>query len=236
MCKKWCGATRLKHFWKHHIRKALVDDLIAHNESLDDMRSWTEFDPFYSDNLSFKQSTYWMFAKGNIEVGQKNSLRIYDDETRSSALTYYPETQKYVFGNVVYDKNKKRYVYNGYTRVDMFKVKNTIAVEWYYENGEARGAHYLKYRCNNGDMYEGECVMLCRKKDKSYSAIPHGKGKWTFIDGTVMSGKNVAHFGMPNGEGDEGVNYFMGVRIGSDDTKLSVEEYYNKHCINKRKK
>lgn len=43
-----------------------------------------------------------------------------------------------------------------------------------------------------------------------------------------MTGDNVAFYGKPHGKGIEGVSYIMGVRIGSEESKLNVCEYFDK--------
>ena len=46
--------------------------------------------------------------------------------------------------------------------------------------------------------------------------LPHGKGVWTFADGTVFEGNNVAFYGFPHGRGDGDITYFAGRRADCD--------------------
>lgn len=55
----------------------------------------------------------------------------------------------------------------------------------------------------NGDRFFGKTYQ---ETDE-----PHGAGKWTFADGTTLTGDNVAFAGKPHGKGQPGeTEYFAG--------------------------
>ncbi|GAG91936.1 unnamed protein product [marine sediment metagenome] len=64
----------------------------------------------------------------------------------------------------------------------------------------------IRYITENGDRFEGHGTN-CTK------SVPHGEGKWTFLNGDTFSGDNVAFDGIPHGTGMDGTVYFAGKRV-----------------------
>jgi len=73
-----------------------------------------------------------------------------------------------------------------------------------WENGH-RISRTVDYKTNEGHHFRGGFR----------AGLPHGAGKWTFADGTTLTGENVAFQGVPHGKGgQEGEEeYFAGERL-----------------------
>ena len=167
------------------------------------------FDVFAIEEMPFKRKLEWIFRKnrdnfinrGYFGKGQY-FVRYWFDNTKS------------------FDQYQWQFYYNDKTCRYRFtyleKTSNGIEVSRLF--GFNLGCIYIRKRWQNpnsaeivylteeGHKFKGEAIL-----GENGNYIPHGAGKWNFIDGTTLTGNNVAFAGVPHGTGKEGEDsYFAG--------------------------
>jgi hypothetical protein len=101
---------------------------------------------------------------------------------------------------IVFDASGNIYqkVHQLFKKCDTFwTVSPESKVRWsnriFDESGEKVRERNVIYRTELGDMYEGKAHCI----PETRYVIPHGNGKWTFSNGTILEGIGVAWMGEP---------------------------------------
>lgn len=209
VCKKWYDASRLQHFWRQRILYALK----KHCELFDHTQyNFLEkhFDVFVMKEMPFKHQLEWIFRQNRFNFIFK---RGYFEEGRYLARCWFNNTNHY-------DKYQWQFYYNDKTCRYRFTYleKNLNGIEIHRMFGFNLGCIYISnisqnpnsakivYLTEEGHKFEGNAIL-----GQNHEYIPHGAGKWNFVDGTTLTGNNVAFAGVPHGNGKDGEDsYFAG--------------------------
>lgn len=227
VCKAWHACMEKPEFWTRHVRWR-VQEALKHDKqfSEDDRRMIiNEFHPFKWTDISMQTRLEWLFRQND------SSFRIqieWSVDFLVVSLNISPKTTSYGLSmefkrQTVCDKLWPQSMFNGiFTRENGKWVNHGPSVMTFYSTPFNKwldfGIRHMEYardvcqscvgsyRLLNGYQFEGECdVNTCK---------PHGKGKWTFPDGTTLTGDKVAYDGEPHGVGqDDEAEWFAGERL-----------------------
>ena len=182
--KTWYGATKLKHFWNRHKYNRLYKRKTKDSVSFEVFQGWLTFDPFFCDKIPFRHSVEWMFNGEYIVSDIDDRLLIYNN-TNNYRILYSYECARYEYANILYGNKQDKIIGWGYN-LYIKPYNGIISCEYSYTTDNyKKGVRNLKIVSENGDLYEGDGVVI----DPGYcfKTLPHGKGKWTFL------GKNIVY-------------------------------------------
>lgn len=218
VCKDWHRASQERAFWQRH-QHEMVMSLITSMEKKYQLcltRSFLREALYYFDFFVFKeygpriffgnskcasravyyhQGELWISLTANVSDSHKVRLQIlFDDKNQWVACS--EESWRFGSANVIDGLRTTRFLGG--------EVSSCVyATNRIYKRGEYVRNFDNVFIFPNGDRFDGEFF-----KDEE---IPHGKGKWTFADGTTLTGDKVAFDGLPHGQGQEGEQgYFAG--------------------------
>ncbi len=179
-CKRWYVSTQSRTFWRKRISDKIWKDYRS-------IKCIELFDPFCIVKETLREQLEWLFRRGWIfSVTDRNNdyciVRKIDDDHQVSMDKLdmkYPRISKmsplideYWFpqnNEGVKWSNRIRLIVNG-----IFVTRNTIWI------------------ASDGAKFEGGATL-----DAEKYIVPHGDGKWTFPDGTILEGVGVAWMGEP---------------------------------------
>lgn len=210
VCKLWHRAFMLPTFWKRHIECKLE----LHKEENKWLR---DFDNFrFSHKESLRQQTEWLFMWGPRSFRKSRLHKDFFERFSKIGKALFWTYDCYAYGSVEY------HVPEGYWRTGIIST-----IEYFHGRGKYRiiraeipfteemrcySARSVPCQCElyDGSTFEGKGI-------NAKQIVPHGAGKWTFPNGDVFKGDNVAFDGEPHGTGTDQngnkVEYFAGKKI-----------------------
>lgn len=232
VCKAWHACSQRADFWSRHVDAYLrkMPTLLKHLSSKEMDAFCLLFHPFIWKQASMKQKLWWLFSSGRwrLFVGEITKTEIH--------IRISPDQQPFELGSII-DRSSmtfKEYWYCEFKKDAEGKWTRHGIEDLTYGSGSNRiwfekflSVHRFSV-FNNGTMtsstiecstveghhFEGECFLTEYK--------PHGKGKWTFADGTTLTGDNVAFDGKPHGVGQDGeAEWFAGVCLPNKRRKIN---------------
>lgn len=213
VCHKWYAAFKLPTFWEPRIerlamklrpRKLIMsffqqmDNFGIVSESLDSQCRWIVHRNY---NLSFSVNSF-MFSRP-IFGNQSLTYLFVDNTIVQYSIKPRPE----------YPKNKE------YMEEHLFRNQPYgifyACIPWQHGSVITSISLLIEYRAQDESLWNGYSTIV---KEYDWDKIkPHGKGKWTFSDGSTFQGDAVAFDGVPHGTGvdQDGhqVEYFAGTHV-----------------------
>lgn len=233
VCKTWYACMQRPEFWTRHVRKRVEEKLIRKNMFTRNEISFIveTFHPFLWKHASMEQRFRWIFCrrkdKFSLSITKDDFISLYISPVGIGFDNGFKFVPEHEFGQVYLDMvSESKYVQSPHTKewLDHGKCyqrkcespKNTWLrsgdYDLVYENGLLKEC-YGYCILSNGFIYEGNCDL--------YRSRPHGKGKWTFPDGTTLTGDDVAYDGLPHGKGqDDELEWFAGHRVDTKKRKM----------------
>jgi hypothetical protein len=194
VCKQWYQASRRHDFWKHHIRAAILRSHRCDGITLDQVtRAAASVDTFASPRAeTLREQVGWIFLAASWSSSWNagnSSIRPWIRFIRSAHTKSSYECA----------------IYTGTGKVKFRSWSTQVREVMVYECPLVEIKHIdVDYQNNHGVIvsntwhFEGQ-VRDKRSDDGDSIAryIPHGNGTWTFADGRVLNGPNVAFDGKP---------------------------------------
>lgn len=194
VCKQWYQASRRHDFWKHHIRAAILRSYRCDGITLDQVtRAAASVDTFASPRAeTLREQVGWIFFAASWSSSWNagnSSIRPWVRFIRSAYIKSSYECA----------------IYTGTGKVKFRSWSTQVREVMVYECPLVEIKHIdVDYQNNHGVIvsntwhFEGQ-VRDKRSDDGDSIAryIPHGNGTWTFADGRVLDGPNVALNGKP---------------------------------------
>lgn len=225
VCKLWYKCFKKAAFWTRHVKMYLRPLLCKELPANDVEHVLSLFHPFMWKMCSMENRLGWLYKRNNpvnLEFSDSTvKMNIYLYAVGLEAQFKKLDGQWYLF----------RLCFGSYKRLDTKSVLDGNShVYVFYKPGEHPyfcGPVHLQYRCKNdqklqsrikcktveGHIFEGQCSL--------HNQLPHGKGKWTFADGTTLTGDRVAYDGAPHGVGrDDEAEWFAGERLEKKRQKI----------------
>ena len=210
VCKKWYQASRLNHFWRERILEGFGK--YAKTDQEYELLK-THFDVFLVKEQPFREKLEWLFMKNPTKIDYNDEVS--GDYDYSFHIT--PENKLYelaIYINSILKNKKQRYFLSKRNNKGNWDLDG-LDVYYYYDKTELKyskkiqrgGEWYIEWDSKQGHSFKGGAL--------NYNILkPHGAGKWTFLDGTTLTGNNVAFDGIPHGVGaaDED-EYFAGEKV-----------------------
>lgn len=198
VCKRWNQVTKDNVFWRSLLIKKIPKDFSDKKELFDlknhdKDREWI-FDVLDCVYIDYKETPFY-YSSYNIKCGCHTFY--YNDKNQFIAIVKeFPSSER-----ILYMQNK------------WFDIKKI-------DNRQPNRRSDIIYENENGICWDGESKSY---EFEYYQLVPHGKGTWTFPDGSKFIGDNVAVDGIPHGVGknqnNETVTYFFGSKITSDEER-----------------
>ncbi len=203
VCKQWFKATRLRHFWNKRIERA-KEEIISHRCWLDAHRKLAvkAFDTFNSPVAeTLRQQVEWTLrshATGWINICSTkfnvdptlyiSVLRKTHAKTCIEQLVHPAGTISY---RVWFESGEFWFEAAGkFVREATCAWDPAIRLSYnVYDHETERGA-IITLKTEHG-VYEGQAKLMDRLLQ------PHGAGKWSFEDGEILEGPDVAFEGVP---------------------------------------
>ncbi len=195
--KTWFEATNKPQFWKKLIKEKL-DQVCQYYEGVDnpvyrDIRKrLDQIDFFFSvNNETIPELMGWLFIKTiKASLGCRYSSHQVEKYNTSNQ-----NVVSYAFRK---SDNKLMYVKldsNVLQKLFVVRLDGSQPKRLEFQNGNAT----ITWIDDDGTMFNGCGVNLHKSLTpfSQYDYTPHGDGKWTFPDGTVIEGKGVAWEGEP---------------------------------------
>ena len=208
VCKKWNAAFKLPNFWKQHILakfKLLPKHALA--EKFDNF--------FFSNQETLQQQLEWLFVNGwhltSVDPLDATDLQITRKSNSRWAVSWiYPSTYiRHEFtGTLTLSGDAKVVILNPQdSRYERIEYNTT-----YFAAARKYGRDTVQMTCKkmDGSKWEGQGT-------NTLTVHPHGMGTWTFPNGDIFRGVDVAFAGEPHGVGHDQdgkeIEYFAGKRI-----------------------
>lgn len=218
VCKQWNAALRFPQFWTKRIKQKASTYIIP--QKIRDMMQTLDFFIGDMEHMTLKNRLDFLFnSKFHITYGS-NWIEILNREG-----TFRQSFEKDLVQHeqiTIVNGNVKR---NGL--IKSYVLDNSFPLKYYsFNHHELEKEKVDKYAfCifiyENGVSFQGNSKLTIDWE----SLKPHGKGTWTFIDGTTLSGEYVAQYGFPHGG-----SYFMGIRFENEDEEKFLQHRYFKSC------
>jgi hypothetical protein len=193
VCKKWYETTRDDRFWSSLIIKKIPRNLST-------LKELYSVDNYAYPDPELSSSFHWIFSKNYPLYGHNipNTLK------------------KFFYAQEIIICGHFKFYYDG---LDLLALTRERGVGWqdiiYMKDGisniKSVNNNYtkeIKYENEEGITWVGQAKYY--NHEQYYEMVPHGQGKWTFPDGSILKGDNVALDGIPHGKGNNGVEYFFG--------------------------
>jgi len=213
VCRQWYNASRGRDFWKRHIQRRM--NALCPQE----LKRPLVFDNFIFAGVyekSLREQVEWLFK---TEKREAHVFKVSDAYyfQRYSNPNYISEWQFALDGSFdcasYYQGNFITKYWNEDGTVIVIDDKNRCLITQ-YNNGKPCDKTQVickQWLTLAGNIWDGEGWTV------STNIFIHGKGTWTFPDGSTLTGDNVAFDGLPHGTGvDENgktVTYFAGSRV-----------------------
>lgn len=206
ICCKWYEASRLSVFWKDRIatkfRKFIKDDI--HFEFVK-----KHFNLFLFTEVPFKDKLGWMFDRTTPYFREKNK----EDDFK---YMFSVSPQKPYEHNFYFNDNLNKYAIRCSYSKKSLKSNKWISdgldiTNWFNRSygvitrkfNAPKKVCCITYITKEGHHFEGNASVD--------DLVPHGGGKWTFLNGSTLTGEKVAFAGEPHGIGQDGEDdYFAG--------------------------
>ena len=212
VCKKWYKASRLERFWRERILKGFK----KHTKSVQEYEVLkTHFDVFLIKEQPFKTKLEWLFFSDSAQVGRGDNvfknynlylrISLWDVESYELIITFNTITkEKMTKYNVICKNNTGKWVKSG---LDVCYIDNSLPLKYIKRIHPSKQCD-IEWVSTDGHIFKGDGLCF------NDTVQPHGGGKWTFLDGTTLTGSNVAFAGHPHGVGaaDED-KYFAGKKV-----------------------
>jgi hypothetical protein len=212
VCQKWHQASRLKHFWRERILEGF-GEYATTDQEYELLK--THFDVFLVKEQPFREKLEWLFMKDPVDIYRGDAVK--SDYDFLFHVT--PRSEPYVL-SISINTMTKSYVHRYFLSTRDSSGKWVAAgLDVNYYNNDTKelklskkiqpgGEYYIEWVSKQGHLFKGSAMIFNKH------IIPHGAGKWTFLDGTTLTGNNVAFDGIPHGVGaaDED-EYFAGEKV-----------------------
>lgn len=208
VCKKWNAAFKLPTFWRRQVfQKFKESPKRALCEKFDNF--------FFSNRETLQQQVEWLFFRSHYrlqdDVHSPEDLQITRWSNHGWAVTWY------------YPSMYIRHTFVG----NLMLSGEANVVDMAPACPEYECLEYdAQFSLDTRKFSQERVRMTCKKMDGSmwkgqgtngYMVHPHGSGEWTFPNGDVFRGEDVAFAGQPHGTGRDQygkeVVYFAGKRI-----------------------
>ena len=177
-CHAWLKATRSKTFWVRLIREAkeklkhiehiaLFDTFCFPGETLREQVEWIWKENWIRSKVIGKQKEHNIVRKTH-EYDKQVSIAIKDGKIVRMAKFLKPRSEFWYFNQSAQWSDRRSNV-----------------------SGKAIDRNVI-YHTEDGAIFVGKAT-----KDDNDNVLPHGDGKWTFSDGSILEGKGVAWMGEP---------------------------------------
>ena len=229
--KRWYNASKTKTFWKPHYTRALLE-AISIMEAKEKLcltkamkrRIVSTFDPFVFREYKNRPDLLLRFCWRRQSYTWDLEVRFRRTNVYVCYISKLADRSNVTFGfifNIDHVKaGSEEYKYPD-PKSDPIDHGLSTCRRWSFVHGDPT----IYMPLYNRRFVDGICkasVGICIAKNGTTfygnlmvdKPIPHGKGKWTFIDGTTLTGNNVAFAGRPHGNGMIGeISYFAGQPI-----------------------
>lgn len=215
VCKQWYACFQQPQFWDALVRKKIQSSLHLYFPQSKILHFSSQIAYCLRNyNVSLKERFSWMFLYNHFGVffnfKPYGPIFRLHTSTRSKIEISFFDQDFHVFSHSTYKDVTK----DKHNRIHCVKHyhKNRPATsdglylymsESKYDNGQKQ-IQKIYCKTKQGHLFEGESLP--------HKAKPHGGGKWTFQDGSTLTGDAVAFDGVPHGKGKEGeASWFAGV-------------------------
>ncbi len=213
VCKQWLKASKERGFWEQHQREMVVS-MVKDMEYMHQLcltRPVMQHVFYYFDFFAFKDygpkeffghlfknckyddsGNYVKWVNGEFYIRLEAMC---SDLVKVRFAIQYTHDGQWVSWSTR-QKHMKRFKNHGLRTFRFLggKVEGTVyASNWVYRNGKFIRNFDNVIIMPNGDRFDGQCFEMTDN--------PHGAGKWTFADGTTLTGDSVAFDGKPHGKG-----------------------------------
>ena len=181
-CSMWYRATREQTFWKRRIEEQKRTKYAK-------IRFIDKFDTFCISVEPFVDQVRWLFYKGQ-SIYQDITCEMYTIVRDSG-----PNLMYVVFdenGNIYFKAHQQSRVCHTF----WYSYGEHVWIKRYIDSDGKFSKREVCRRYQNGDMYEGE-GRLVSGEYRMEKVEPHGDGKWTFANGSILEGQGVAWKGEP---------------------------------------
>lgn len=223
VCHKWYAAFKLPTFWEPRIEKLLLSTKSVLSETVnvkDITLLLTCMDNFGLENESHQSRCAWITNR-NVRIQLISNGCIFERpyeraQTVQYVVQYGRISQYSIRPCAFYGKEKmsgEEHLFENYSYGVQY-----VCLLWKKSIMVKHRRLCIQYRTEEEHLWNGLSTILT---DKYWESLkPHGKGKWTFSDGSTFQGDAVAFDGIPHGigvdqDGHE-VEYFAGTRVASD--------------------
>ena len=222
VCKQWLKAAQQDGFWKLH-QRAKVLQLLGQLEEMKRMSFLPRFkrealqylDMSVFQHYGVRERYCFLFAKHgalqNQDIGWHQicgiDMKIVVELNATHVIEFVLDLERGLWSAISTEKLKSS------LKKDGLKVGRFLG-------GTKHGTLYLKQSVfENGVFVKNfDNVIIDDAKGVRFEGNlfndtnqPHGAGKWTFADGSTLTGDNVAFNGVPHGKGAEGEqDYYAG--------------------------
>ena len=211
VCQKWYQASRLKHFWRERILEGFGK--YAKTDQEYELLK-THFDVFLVKEQPFREKLEWLFLRNSVDIYRGDAVKgDYDflfhvtprNEPYVLSISINTMTKSYKHRYFLSTRNSKgHWVADG---LDVIYYNDAMELK-FMKQIQLDAERYIEWISKQGHLFKGSGV--------NFNKIlkPHGAGKWTFLDGSTLTGDNVAFDGVPHGVGaaDED-KYFAGEKV-----------------------
>lgn len=200
VCKKWYQQTRKPLFWMPRIEAVKETTVRARGGSRQEewfkvIPAFLTFDTFASPvKETLQDQLQWLWKPELVRFGcTGETARLYRRTVRDTVY----EEQRCLSDNTVTGR-----VWFKSTTTDYDKEMVAVFGEMYalrrleVETHRAAIARHIARHTRYG-VFEGQGLLLQAKGSSQKMYLPHGNGKWTFKDGSILEGEMVACKGEP---------------------------------------
>ena len=219
VCRSWFAATRKPQFWSRRIAEKLKAIAATRPQDTLERSLIMRFNTFCFPTETLRAQVEWLFRREwfnviNISqhIGTLISFERYVSDQWSHCVcnSFLRSGQLYCYSTCEYGERRRVLAASETIQYDQLSLKSTI-----WKHGERVQEIVFVTRGPRPSTFigQGQAIRIGELEGsgigiwiddngapivgRTMATVPHGDGKWTFADGTVLEGKGVAWKGKP---------------------------------------
>ncbi len=190
VCKQWYNESRKSTFWKERIVKKLIS--LRKDFGIAVYRGFNTFQSPVKETL--REQVEWVFRDKSWVIFEYS---VPEDDHIISRKTHLNTWYEEWLEKTRHTFTERKWIKSTDGKSNLYKLSTEMAVQLlngdYFRIDGVKSliAKELIHFYPNGDKFEGSGLLIDRRYE------PHGNGKWTFADGTILEGEMIACRGKP---------------------------------------